>query len=124
MLVDAVGEFVDGFLLETFFDRQALAFAGALVQAARGKPVLLSLTYRCDPVTGSVAAIDGTPPETFAQEAEQHGIAALGVNCGRDMGLAEVGEVVRRYRAATALPLLARPNAGTPVALERIGDIP
>jgi 5-methyltetrahydrofolate--homocysteine methyltransferase len=41
----------------------------------------------------------------------------LGVNCGRDLGMDEVIEVVRRYRRHTDLPLLARPNAGTPKQL-------
>ncbi len=115
LLVDAFGDQVDGLLLETFSDRQALALAAALVRAAHDKPVLLSLTYRHDPVTGASAALDGTAPEEFAREAEAAGVAALGVNCGRDLGLSAVSDVVRRYRSATTLPLLARPNAGTPV---------
>lgn len=118
-LVDGFGDLVDGFLLETFYDWQALAFAESMVQAARGKPVLLSLTYRRDPETRLVTAFDGTAPEAFAREAGSAGFAALGVNCGRDLGLAEVCDVVRRYRTATTLPLLARPNAGTPV---RVGE--
>jgi 5-methyltetrahydrofolate--homocysteine methyltransferase len=45
----------------------------------------------------------------------RHGLAALGgVNCGRDVGMGELIEIVRRYRAVTDLPLFARPNAGTP----------
>jgi 5-methyltetrahydrofolate--homocysteine methyltransferase len=41
-------------------------------------------------------------------------VDVLGVNCGRDIGMEETAAVVRRYRQATDLPLLARPNAGTP----------
>jgi 5-methyltetrahydrofolate--homocysteine methyltransferase len=47
-------------------------------------------------------------------QAEQNGVAALGVNCGRDIGMDEVIEIIRRYRQVTKLPLFARPNAGTP----------
>jgi 5-methyltetrahydrofolate--homocysteine methyltransferase len=36
------------------------------------------------------------------------------VNCGRDIGMNEIIEIVRRYRAYTDLPLFARPNAGAP----------
>src|SRR5262249_39104490 len=46
--------------------------------------------------------------------ARAYGVDALGVNCGRDIGMGEVIEIVRRYRAVTDLPLFARPNAGTP----------
>src|SRR5262249_214196 len=50
----------------------------------------------------------------FARRAEDYGIAALGVNCGRDIGMDETIEIVRRYRQETDVPLFARPNAGTP----------
>ena len=43
------------------------------------------------------------------------GVSALGVNCGRDIGMDDIIEIVRRYRQVTDLPLFARPNAGTPV---------
>jgi 5-methyltetrahydrofolate--homocysteine methyltransferase len=42
------------------------------------------------------------------------GIAALGVNCGKDIGMDEIIEIIRQYRKVTDLPLFARPNAGTP----------
>ena len=46
-------------------------------------------------------------------------IHAHGVNCGRDIGMNEIIEIIRRYRQVTDLPLFARPNAGTPA---RVGD--
>jgi methionine synthase I (cobalamin-dependent) len=57
----------------------------------------------------------GHSPEWFANRARDWGLAALGVNCGRDIGMDEVIEIIRRYRRVTDLPLFARPNAGTPV---------
>jgi 5-methyltetrahydrofolate--homocysteine methyltransferase len=55
-------------------------------------------------------------PEHVAGLAEQYRdlVLAVGVNCGREMGLPDVAAVVRRYRQATDLPILARPNAGPP----------
>jgi 5-methyltetrahydrofolate--homocysteine methyltransferase len=47
------------------------------------------------------------------------GVAALGVNCGRDITIDDCAEILRRYRTVTDLPLFARPNAGTPT---RVGD--
>jgi 5-methyltetrahydrofolate--homocysteine methyltransferase len=72
-------------------------------------PVLLSLTY--GPELGTQS---GHPPEWFAERAGVWGVAALGVNCGREIDMAAMIAVVRRYRGATNLPLFARPNAGTP----------
>ena len=53
------------------------------------------------------------PPEWFART-KQYGLDALGVNCGRDIGIDDVIEIVRRLRQETDVPLIARPNAGTP----------
>jgi methionine synthase I (cobalamin-dependent) len=41
------------------------------------------------------------------------------VNCGREIDVDVVAEILRDYHEATDLPLFARPNAGTP---SRQGD--
>jgi methionine synthase I (cobalamin-dependent) len=108
---------VDGLLFETCSTPAALAaveFALHRISLAAEVPLLLSLTYhRKD---GQLVTFSGHPPETFARHASRHGVAALGVNCGKDVDLADVAEVLRRYRNETDLPLFARPNAGTPLA--------
>ncbi len=109
-------EGVDGVLFETCSHPAALAAVQYALHRAyevEGVPLLLSLTYLRSP-SGQLVTLSGHPPETFARHAERHGVAALGVNCGREVGMGDAVEVVRRYRAATDLPLFARPNAGTP----------
>jgi 5-methyltetrahydrofolate--homocysteine methyltransferase len=111
----------DGFVLETCSSPRALSAAAHAfhrVPEARALPLLLSMTYRRS-ASGRPVTIGGHTPETYARHAERHGVAALGVNCGRDIGMEEIIEVVRRYRDATDLPLFARPNAGNP---RREGD--
>jgi len=108
----------DALLLETFSDPVALLALPMICGPLRdmsGLPTLLSVTYerREQPQRG-VWSRSGHPPEWFALQADQYGVAALGVNCGRDVGLDETLEIVRRYRQVTSLPLFARPNAGTP----------
>jgi methionine synthase I (cobalamin-dependent) len=111
---------VDAILLETFSDTpkffELLNFL--LAEWRRGVPVLLSFTYQ-RLANGKVCSRDGQAPEWFARQAKGHNAAALGVNCGRDIGMDEVIEIIRRYRKVTDLPLFARPNAGTPT---RVGD--
>lgn len=108
-------EDADGFLLETCSSPRALeavryAFHRVIeVQT----PLLLSLTYRRN-ASGQLVTYSGHAPETFARHAEAHGVAALGVNCGCDLGMDDILAILRRYRAETDLPLFARPNAGTP----------
>jgi len=111
---------VDGFLFETCSSPRVLsAVQYAFHRAAEIEtPLLLSLTYLRSPA-GRLATFSGHAPETYARHAERHGVAALGVNCGRDIGMDEIIEIIRRYRRETDLPLFARPNAGTPA---REGD--
>jgi 5-methyltetrahydrofolate--homocysteine methyltransferase len=108
---------VDGVLFETCSSPDALSavsFATHRVHEVEDLPLLLSLTYHRD--AGKLVTFSGHAPEVFARHAARHGVAALGVNCGKEISLADVAEILRRYRAETDLPLFARPNAGTPDA--------
>jgi methionine synthase I (cobalamin-dependent) len=75
--------------------------------------MLLSVTYRRDD-SGRIQSSSGHSPQWFAARAASWGVAALGVNCGRDIGLDDILAIVRQYRDHTDLPIFARPNAGTP----------
>jgi 5-methyltetrahydrofolate--homocysteine methyltransferase len=81
-------------------------------------PLLLSFTY-LRTSEGKLLTYSAETPETCAGLGSQSGVAALGVNCGRDIGMEEIIEIIHRYRQVTDLPLFARPNAGTPT---RAGD--
>lgn len=108
-------EDVDGILFETCSHPRVLS----AVQYAFHRlieietPLLLSLTYH-RPLGGDLVTFSGHSPETFARHAERHGVTALGVNCGRDIDMDDIIEIIRRYRNETDLPLFARPNAGMP----------
>jgi 5-methyltetrahydrofolate--homocysteine methyltransferase len=106
---------VDGLLFETCSSPRALtAVRYAFHRVTEVEtPLLLSLSYRRTP-SGQLVTHSGHAPETYARHAESHGVAALGVNCGRDIGMEEIISIVRRYRRESDLPLFARPNAGTP----------
>jgi 5-methyltetrahydrofolate--homocysteine methyltransferase len=108
----------DGILFETCSSPAALAaveYAVHRVPAVEGLPLLLSLTYHRNS-TNELVTFSGHKPQTYARNAARHGVAALGVNCGKDVDLGDVSEILRRYRDHTDLPLFARPNAGTPDA--------
>lgn len=76
-------------------------------------PVLLSLAFERN-TAGQLVTHSGHPPEWFARRTKQYGVDALGVNCGRDIAIDDVVEILRRFREEMDLPLFARPNAGTP----------
>jgi 5-methyltetrahydrofolate--homocysteine methyltransferase len=96
----------DAVLLETWAGEAALAAARLAIEA-RGASVR-------PPVLLSVASDAGPGPADLAVRAAALGVAALGVNCGADMGVADVAGILGQFRAKTDLPLFARPNAGTP----------
>jgi methionine synthase I (cobalamin-dependent) len=102
----------DAVLLETCSSPRARYVIRRLRQHRR-PPVLLSLCYLHDG-SGKLVTRSGHSPEWFAERARAWGVAALGVNCGRKIGMDDVIDIIRRYRSVTDLPLFARPNAGTP----------
>jgi 5-methyltetrahydrofolate--homocysteine methyltransferase len=101
----------DAVLLETWSDLESV---NAFLRTARGNlPVLVSLTFWRGP-DHQLRTFNKLSPEACARIVDQGGAVALGVNCGRDIGLDDIAEILRRYRSVTRLPLFARPNAGTP----------
>ncbi len=109
----------DAFLVETCSDPIALfPIVEALRQRPQGSfPMLVSFAYRRDR-TNCVQSIGGLSPQTLGRWMEVPSVAALGVNCGLDMGMPQFVEVVEAYSAEGRRPLFARPNAGTPKQVE------
>jgi 5-methyltetrahydrofolate--homocysteine methyltransferase len=103
---------IDALLLETVSSAR-VQYAIRHLRRHYDDPILLSLTYRRD-ATGKLETASGHDPEWFARRARRYDIAALGVNCGDNIGMDDIIEVVRRYADVTDVPLFARPNAGTP----------
>jgi methionine synthase I (cobalamin-dependent) len=108
----------DGLLLETTSTLRDLVVIHA--HAPTELPLLLSLAF-CRNEDGSVG-LHGPfrlTMEGINRAIEMVQLAALGVNCGRDVGLDEILEIVRFYCRATEIPIFVRPNAGIPT---RVGD--
>jgi 5-methyltetrahydrofolate--homocysteine methyltransferase len=100
----------DALLLETWSDPTTLP---SILQNFSA-PILCALTFQRTP-DGKLRTIDGSTPEEAARLADKLGLTALGVNCGREIGMDEIICIIRAYRQETDLPLFARPNAGTPI---------
>jgi 5-methyltetrahydrofolate--homocysteine methyltransferase len=110
--------FADAVLLETWHDLPNFL----RTEIPEEVPLLLSFTFQRNLVPGYL--VPGLPafiedPRILASSAHNFGIAALGVNCGRDLGMDDIINIVKEYRAATDLPIFVRPNAGTP---KRVGN--
>src|SRR5437660_994337 len=103
---------VDGFILETFSDVEALHAALRAVQSPSDLPVIAQMTIGDDGLTHY-----GTAPETFAQQLAEWGADVIGVNCS--VGPAGVLEAVEKLVKATDRPISGVPNAGLP---KDVGD--
>ncbi len=103
---------VDLLIAETMM---SLAEAEQAVLAAReaapGLPLAVLATVGED---GN--CLDGTTAERFAERLTEWGVAAVGCNCSS--GPETVLDAIKRMREATALPLIAMPNAGLPRNVE------
>jgi 5-methyltetrahydrofolate--homocysteine methyltransferase len=110
---------VDGILWETcsdlttpFYMHQTLFGSGS-----HACPVLFSLTYLSDR-TYPVQTICGEFPSKIANQADRDAVAALGVNCGRNIALPQLLDVIESYHLLTFPRVFVRPNAGTPKQVE------
>jgi 5-methyltetrahydrofolate--homocysteine methyltransferase len=102
---------LDGVLLETWSSISALKiFAKG---CPRRLPLLTSFTF-LHGRGGEILTFEGESPEACAKAAKKCGAVALGANCGKEIDMDNMLEVVRRYRSVCDLPIFARPNAGTP----------
>lgn len=100
----------DGILIETMSD---LAEARAALQAVRDSSDLPGfVTMVFDKGAKGYATMMGVTPARAAEELEAAGADVVGANCGT--GIENIIEVARLMRAATALPLWCKPNAGLP----------
>jgi methionine synthase I (cobalamin-dependent) len=111
----ALSRSADGVLLETATATVAQAMGRWLAPANHpnhgglGLPLLISFAYRRD----DRAAVKSCA--TFAATALfRIGFVAIGANCGCDIDMDDLLDIVRVYRQYTDLPLFIRPNAGTP----------
>ncbi len=99
----------DAIVCETFFDLAEISLA---IQAAKetGLPVLATMTF--DSGADKTRTMMGAKPEQAATALLAAGADALGCNCG--VGIEVAAEIIRRMRAQTDRPLMAKPNAGMP----------
>ena len=100
----------DGLCIESMSD---LGEAKAALKAARqvcGLPAVVSMTFARGP--RGFATMMGVRPEQAAAELDAAGADIVGANCGS--GIANMLEVARLMRGATARPLWIKSNAGMP----------
>ncbi len=107
---------VDGFVVETMIDLREAVCALRGCKAVSDLPVLVSISFATDDKGGRT--VMGNSAGECAGKLGDAGANAIGANCG-DLDPDQTAVVVGLLRDATALPLLAQPNAGKP---KLVGD--
>ena len=98
---------VDLFVVETMMSLPESRAAVIAIKETCDLPVMVTMTFAEDGKT-----LYGTTPEAAAVVLESLGASVIGVNCST--GPLEMTDVVRRMRAVSQIPILAKPNAGLP----------
>lgn len=102
---------VDGFIIETMFDLREALCALRACKDNFSLPVFVSMALMTESKGGRTMM--GNFTEECAKRITDAGADVIGANCG-DIDPAQMAVVVSLLRSATALPILAQPNAGRP----------
>jgi len=102
---------VDAFVLETFNEVDEIVLAIQGVRSVSDLPIVASMTFDSGP--DQTATMMGAAPKDLAALAAEHGVDAVGANCG--LGPDKLLTIVGLLREATDLPIWSKANAGLPV---------
>ena len=110
-LVDAGA---DAIIVETQTGLEELGLAITAAKDAGAACVIGSLAYDVTLDGSTFRTMMGVDPERAAEFMQGIGADMVALNCGTGMNMAWAKTAVERYRSATALPVMAQPNAGLP----------
>lgn len=106
---------VDAIILETQTFLEELAVG---LEAARevGAPCVIgSVAFEVTFDGSDVRTMMGANPERVAAFLQGAGAHVAALNCGTDVDMTCAARILQRYRQACDLPMMAQPNAGSPV---------
>jgi 5-methyltetrahydrofolate--homocysteine methyltransferase len=110
-LVDAGA---DAIIIETQTSLEELGIGIDAAKDAGAACIIGSMAYDVTLDGSTFRTMMGVDPERAAEFMEEHGAHVVALNCGTGMDMSRACEAIRRYKAATGLPVMAQPNAGQP----------
>jgi 5-methyltetrahydrofolate--homocysteine methyltransferase len=105
----------DAIIIETQTAFEELEIAIAAARAAGAPAVIGSIAFDKMVDEDDVRTMMGISPEQAAEFMAAHGCDVAALNCGTGVDAVMAATIVRRYRGACGLPVMAQPNAGAPV---------
>lgn len=104
----------DAIIVETQTSLEELLLGIQAAKRAGAPCVIGSMAYDVTLDGSTFRTMMGIDPEHAAEFMEEQGADMVALNCGTGMDMERARQAVERYRAVTALPLMAQPNAGQP----------
>lgn len=101
------GKGADVIVIETMTDLYEVKAAVLAAKENSDKPVMVTMTFE-----ENMRTFTGVSPECMVAVLEGLGVDALGVNCS--LGPEELYPVLEKICSLSALPVIAKPNAGLP----------
>ncbi len=108
---------VDLISIETMFSLEEALAALRAIRRVTELPIFVSLTFDLKPK--GFFTLMGEGPEECVKALEENGADVLGSNC--QLGSREMVDLIKELRRCTNVPVIAQPNAGSPVV--RGGEI-
>jgi 5-methyltetrahydrofolate--homocysteine methyltransferase len=104
----------DAIIIETQTSLEELGLGIRAAKEAQAPCVIASMAYDITLDGSTFRTMMGVDPERAAQFMEERGADVAALNCGTGMDMERARQAVERYRRASALPVMAQPNAGQP----------
>ena len=112
------GAGVDGIIIETQTSLDELGLAIEAAREAGAACIIASVAFDITRNGRDARTMMGVNPEMAAEFIQASGAHVVATNCGKDVDIAWMAKILERYRKVCSLPLMAKPNAGTPVLEE------
>jgi 5-methyltetrahydrofolate--homocysteine methyltransferase len=105
---------VDVLILETMYDLEEALCGLRAARESSPLPIFATMTFNRSP--RGFFTLMGNSVAKCARALEEAGASAVGSNCTLDS--AAMADLVKEFRAATSLPIIAQPNAGQPTVVD------
>ena len=108
----------DAVIIETQTALEETGLGIAAAKEAGAACVIASMAFDLNRDGKDVRTMMGVRVEQAAEVLQEAGADVLAINCGTGVDMAWAARILQRYRSASDLPLMAKPNNGLPELID------
>ena len=113
-----VGAGADAVIIETQTALEEIGLGIAAAREAGAACVIASMAFDLNRDGKDVRTMMGVRVEQAAEVLQEAGADILAINCGTGVDMTWAARILKRYRSASDLPLMAKPNNGLPELID------